>query len=75
MILTEATLKSDPQRCVNLRYSLGCGAAQEPASQRGGILLSARNAVKQEVEDDGGAMPLDLLEQRIDRWIAGQKAG
>lgn len=23
----------------------------------------------------GGAMPLDLLEQRVDRWIAGKKAG
>jgi uncharacterized protein (DUF885 family) len=23
----------------------------------------------------GGAMPLDLLEQRVDRWIASQKAG
>ena len=23
----------------------------------------------------GGAMPLDLLEQRVDRWIASRKAG
>ena len=23
----------------------------------------------------GGAMPLDLVERRVDRWIAGKKAG